>query len=49
MHYKLGTGLTGTQRRAPPPIGVTVTCRYRDLTPLGKPHFASVVRVADEF
>ncbi len=49
IHFKLGTGFSDAQRRNPPPIGATVTYRYRDLTPSGKPRFASFVRVADEF
>jgi DNA ligase 1 len=49
VRFQLGTGFSETQRRHPPPIGATVTYRYRDLTPGGKPRFASFVRVADEF
>lgn len=49
LRFKLGTGFTDAQRLSPPPIGSTVTYRYRDLTPGGKPRFASFVRVADEF
>jgi DNA ligase-1 len=49
VRFKLGTGFTDAQRRDPPPIGATVTYRYRDLTPSGKPRFASFIRVADEF
>lgn len=49
VRFKLGTGFTDAQRRDPPAIGATVTYRYRDLTPSGKPRFASFIRVADEF
>lgn len=49
VRFKLGTGFTDDQRRSPPLVGSTVTYRYRDLTPGGKPRFASFVRVADEF
>lgn len=49
VRFKLGTGFTDAQRRSPPPVGAKVTYRYRDLTPAGKPRFASFVRVADEF
>ncbi|MFG6457037.1 DNA ligase [Roseateles sp. BYS96W] len=49
VRFKLGTGLSDAQRRDPPPIGATVTYRYRDVTPAGKPRFASFVRVADQF
>jgi DNA ligase 1 len=49
VRFKLGTGLSDAQRRDPPPIGATVTYRYRDLTPAGKPRFASFLRVAEAF
>lgn len=49
VRFKLGTGFTEAQRRDPPPIGATVTYRYRDLTPTGKPRFASFLRVAETF
>ncbi len=47
--FKLGAGFTQAQRRHPPPLGATVTHRYRNLTPSGKPRVASFVHVADEF
>lgn len=49
IRFKLGTGFSEAQRRDPPPVGSTVTYRYRDLTPSGKPRFASFLRVADAF
>jgi DNA ligase-1 len=49
VRFKLGTGFTDAQRREPPAIGATVTYRYRDLTPSGKPRFASFLRVAETF
>jgi DNA ligase-1 len=49
VRFKLGTGFTDAQRRDPPAIGATVTYRYRDLTPTGKPRFASFLRVAEPF
>jgi len=49
VRFKLGTGFSDAQRRDPPPIGATVTYRYRDVTPNGKPRFASFLRVADAF
>jgi DNA ligase-1 len=49
ISFKLGTGFSDEQRRHPPPVGSTVTYRYRELTPAGKPRFASFLRVADEF
>lgn len=49
VRFRLGTGFTDAQRLDPPPLGAVVTYRYRDLTPAGKPRFASFVRVADAF
>lgn len=49
VRFKLGTGLSEAQRRDPPPVGATVTYRYRDLTPAGKPRFASFLRVTETF
>lgn len=43
--FFLGTGFTDAQRRNPPPVGSSVTYRYRDLTPSGLPRFASFLRV----
>lgn len=48
QHFKLGTGLSDTVRKSPPAIGSTVTYSYRDLTPTGKPRFASFLRVYDD-
>lgn len=45
LRFKLGTGLSDAQRKAPPAIGSTVTYTYRDLTPSGKPRFASFLRM----
>jgi DNA ligase-1 len=47
--FALGAGLSDALRRAPPAIGSTVRYRYRDLTPNGKPRFASFLRVHDDF
>ncbi|MDR7332397.1 DNA ligase [Roseateles asaccharophilus] len=49
VRFQLGTGFSEAQRRDPPPLGTVVTYRYRELTPNGKPRFASFVRVADAF
>ena len=46
--FKLGTGLSDAQRRAPPPVGSWVTFNYRGLTGAGVPRFASFVRMAPE-
>ena len=42
--FALGTGFTEAQRRNPPPIGATVTYRYRELTAKGTPRHASFWR-----
>ncbi len=47
LRFRLGTGFSDAQRSDPPPIGSLVTYRYRDLTPTGRPRFASFLRVAD--
>ena len=47
-HFKLGTGLSDALRKSPPAIGSTVTYSYRDLTPSGKPRFASFLRVYED-
>ncbi len=47
QRFRLGTGFTDAQRKAPPAIGSTVTYTYRDTTPGGKPRFASFLRVHD--
>jgi DNA ligase-1 len=46
--FSLGTGFSDEQRRKPPPLGATVTYRYRDLTNTGLPRFASFLRVREE-
>ena len=43
--FELGSGLSDTLRRQPPPLGSWVTYRYRDRTPNGLPRFATFVRV----
>jgi DNA ligase-1 len=44
---RLGTGLSDAQRRNPPPLGSTITYRYRDLSASGLPKFASFLRVRE--
>lgn len=46
--FRLGTGFTDAERRAPPELGATVTFRYRGRTANGIPRFASFVRVREE-
>jgi len=46
--FRLGGGFSDAQRASPPAIGAVVTFTYRDLTPAGKPRFASFLRVREE-
>jgi DNA ligase 1 len=48
QRFKLGTGFSDQQRQSPPPVGSSVTYTYRDITPSGKPRFASFLRVAGD-
>ncbi len=45
ISFKLGTGFTDEQRKNPPSVGSVVSFSYRDVTPSGKPRFASFLRV----
>ena len=47
QRFALGSGLSDSQRRNPPPVGAWVTYRYRERTPSGLPRFASFVRVRE--
>src|ERR1035441_800645 len=42
--FLVGSGLTNALRRDSPPVGSSVTYRYRDLTSSGLPRFATFVR-----
>ncbi|WP_431096482.1 DNA ligase [Polaromonas aquatica] len=46
--FKLGSGLSDEHRRNPPPIGSTVTYRFRGLNDSGLPRFASFMRVRED-
>lgn len=48
QRFKLGTGLSDEQRRNPPPIGSTVTYRFRGLNDSGIPRFASFMRTRED-
>lgn len=48
QRFKLGTGFSDEQRRNPPPVGSTVTYRYRGLNDSGIPRFASFMRVRED-
>lgn len=45
--FSIGSGFSDAQRRTPPPVGSTVTYRYRGLTKSGLPRFATFLRVQD--
>ncbi len=46
--FRLGTGFSDAVRNNPPPVGSLVTYTYREITPAGKPRFASFLRVRDD-
>lgn len=46
--FRLGTGFSDAVRDNPPPIGSLVTYTYREITPSGKPRFASFLRIRDD-
>ena len=48
VRFKLGTGFSDAVRANPPPVGTLVTYTYREITPSGKPRFASFLRVRDD-
>ena len=41
LEFNLGSGFTDEQRKNPPPLGATVTYRYREVTSKGLPRVAS--------
>ena len=46
--FRLGTGFTDEERRAPPSLGATVTYKFHGKTRNGVPRFASFLRVRKE-
>lgn len=46
--FRIGSGFKDAQRDNPPPIGATITYRYRGFTQKGKPRFPTFVRIRDE-
>jgi DNA ligase-1 len=46
--FLIGSGLSDAARLDPPPIGSSVTYRYRELTSTGLPRFATYLRRHDE-
>lgn len=45
QRFGIGSGLSDTLRREPPPIGTRITYRYQQLTPAGLPRFPRFLRV----
>lgn len=43
--FRIGSGFKDKERENPPPIGSTITYKYRGLTEVGKPRFATFLRV----
>ncbi|WP_411883390.1 DNA ligase [Polaromonas sp. YR568] len=48
QRFKLGSGLSDELRQKPPPVGSTVTYRFRGLNDSGIPRFATFMRVRDD-
>ncbi|MGI9296372.1 MAG: DNA ligase [Gammaproteobacteria bacterium] len=48
VRFRVGTGFTDAERRAPPPVGATITYKYSGFTNTGKPRFPVFVRVRDD-
>ncbi len=48
IQFRLGTGFSDAVRSNPPPVGSLVTYTYREITPTGKPRFASFLRARDD-
>ena len=46
--FKIGSGFKDADRANPPPVGATVTYRYRGFTQKGLPRFATFMRVRKE-
>lgn len=45
IRFKIGTGFSDIDRESPPPVGSTITFKYKELNPSGIPRFASFMRV----
>ena len=48
LRFKIGTGLSDTERLSPPPIGATVTYRFQGFNDSGIPRFASFLRIRSD-
>lgn len=47
--FRLGSGLSDSLRRQPPPVGTRITYRYQHLTKRGVPRFPRYLRVREDF
>ena len=47
--FRIGSGLSDSLRRHPPPIGTRITYRYQHLTKNGLPRFPRYLRVREDF
>lgn len=48
QRFKLGTGFSDKTRQHPPPVGSTITYRYRGQNDSGIPRFASFMRIRED-
>ncbi len=48
LRFSIGTGFTDKDRENPPPMGSTVTFKYKEMNPSGIPRFASFLRVRED-
>ncbi|OGQ95095.1 MAG: DNA ligase [Deltaproteobacteria bacterium RIFOXYD12_FULL_57_12] len=48
IRCKIGTGFTDEERKNPPPVGATITFKYRGLYPSGIPKFPSFFRIRED-
>lgn len=49
QRFRIGSGLTDSLRRQPPPIGTRITYRYQNLTKKGVPRHPRYLRVREDF
>lgn len=49
QRFRIGSGLSDTLRRQPPPLGTRITYRYQHLTKHGVPRFPRYLRVRQDF
>jgi DNA ligase-1 len=49
QRFRIGSGLTDSLRRQPPPIGTRITYRYQHLTKNGVPRHPRYLRVREDF